>query len=87
MLACNNRGTVTIRDVTRKVVARERLGNHVSAETNSRNNRRDVFPVRSVSRGYKKDKENRLSRPSSGVPSEHLVENWEDGFESSVVEC
>jgi CRISPR/Cas system CMR-associated protein Cmr1 (group 7 of RAMP superfamily) len=36
----------------------ERLGKHVSAETNSRNNRRAVFSVQSVTRGYKKDRKN-----------------------------
>jgi hypothetical protein len=61
----------------------EPLGKHVSAETNSRNNRRAVFSVRSVPKGYKKDKEDRLRQSSSGVPSEQLVESWEDGVESS----
>jgi hypothetical protein len=56
MPAHNNRGIVTIRDVTRTAVAVERLGKHVSAETNSRNKRRAVFSVRSVQRGYKKRK-------------------------------
>jgi hypothetical protein len=36
-------GIVTIRDVTRRAVAMERLGKHVSAEKNSHNNRRAVF--------------------------------------------
>jgi hypothetical protein len=40
----------------------ERLSKHVSAEKNTRNNRRVVISVRSVSRGYKKDKEGRLSK-------------------------
>jgi hypothetical protein len=52
--AHNNRGIVTIRDVTRTAVAMERLDRHVSAET-----RRAVFSVHSVPWGYKKDKENR----------------------------
>jgi hypothetical protein len=33
----------------------ERLGGHVSAETNSHNNRGAVFSVPFVPRGYKKD--------------------------------
>jgi hypothetical protein len=48
-----NREIVTIRDVTRTAVAIERLGKHVSAETN----RRTVFLMRSVPRDYKKDNE------------------------------
>jgi hypothetical protein len=43
MPAHNNRGIVTIRDVTRTAVAMERLGIHVSAEINSRINIRAVF--------------------------------------------
>jgi hypothetical protein len=77
---------VTIRSVTRTAVAVEWLGNHVSAETNSRNNRGAVFSVWSVPRGYRKEKENRLSKSSSGIPSEQLVESWEEGVESSGVE-
>jgi hypothetical protein len=50
MPASNNRGIVMIRDVTRTAVAMERLGKNVSAETNSRNSRRAVFPLRSVPR-------------------------------------
>jgi hypothetical protein len=42
--------------MTGTAVAMERFGKHVSAETNSRNNTRAVFSVRSVSRGYEKDK-------------------------------
>jgi hypothetical protein len=61
MSARNNRGIVTIRDVTRTVVAMEQLSKHVSAEMNSRNNRRAVFSVRSMSRGYNKDRGGRLS--------------------------
>jgi hypothetical protein len=55
--APNNRGIVTIRDMTRAAVAMEQLSKHVSAEKNSRNSRIAVFCVRSVPRGYKKDKE------------------------------
>jgi hypothetical protein len=40
----------------RIAVAMEQLGEHVSAEKNSRNNRRAVFSVRSVPRGYNEDK-------------------------------
>jgi hypothetical protein len=39
----------------------EQLSKHISAEKNTRNNRRAVFSVRSLLRGYKKDKDNRLS--------------------------
>jgi hypothetical protein len=53
MPAHNNRGIVTLGDVTRTAVAVERLGKHVSAETNSRNSGRTVFSVQSVPRGYK----------------------------------
>jgi hypothetical protein len=38
MPARDNRGTVTIRDVTRTAVAMVQLSKHVSTETNSRNN-------------------------------------------------
>jgi hypothetical protein len=38
----------------------EQLGKHVSAETNSGNNRRAVFSLRFVPRGYKKDSEDRF---------------------------
>jgi hypothetical protein len=47
----------------------ERLGEHVSTETNSRDNRGAVFSVQSVPRGYEKDKKDRLSQLSSGVDS------------------
>jgi hypothetical protein len=59
----NNKGIVTIRDVTGIAVAMKRMDKHVSVETNSRNNRRYVFSVRSVPSGYKKD-EDRLSQLS-----------------------
>jgi hypothetical protein len=69
---------VTTRDVTRTAVAMERLGKHVSAETNSRNNRRAVFSVRFVSRGYKQDKEDGFSygelSPNIGRALPMLVE-------------
>jgi hypothetical protein len=68
MLTRNNRGIVTIRDV-RRTVAVERLGKHVSAETNLCNNRRGMFSVRSVRMGYKKDSGDRLNQLSSGVGS------------------
>jgi hypothetical protein len=68
MPARNSRGIVTIRDVTRTAVAMERLGKHVSAETNSRNNRRAVFSVRSVPSGYKMEEEYRLSQLSFETP-------------------
>jgi hypothetical protein len=65
----NNRGIVTIRDVTLTAVAMERLGEHVSAEMNSHKNRAAVFSVRFVSRDYKKDKEDRLSQLSFETPA------------------
>jgi hypothetical protein len=55
--------------VTRRAAAMERRGKHVSAETNSRNNRRAVFSVRSVQRGYEKDKEDCLSQLSFETPA------------------
>jgi hypothetical protein len=61
MSASNNRGTVKKRDVTRTAVAMAQLSKHASAETNSSNNRRVVFYVRSAPRGYNKGKEDRLS--------------------------
>jgi hypothetical protein len=64
MPARNNRGIVTIRDVTSTAVDTERVGKRVSAETNSRNNRRAVFSVRSMPKDYKKGKEDRLSQLS-----------------------
>jgi hypothetical protein len=45
MPALNNRGIVTKRDVTRSAAAIVQLRKHVSAETNTRNDRRTVFPV------------------------------------------
>jgi hypothetical protein len=64
MTASNNRRIVMIRDVTRTAVAMERLGKHVSGKRDSGNNRRAVFSVRSVPRGYNKGKEDRLSQLS-----------------------
>jgi hypothetical protein len=69
MPARNNRGIVTIRDVTRTDVAMEQLSKQVSAETNKCNNSGAVFSVRSVSRGYKIDKEDRLSQLSFEMPA------------------
>jgi hypothetical protein len=40
----------------------EQLSKYVSAQTNSRNNRRAVFYVWSVPRGHKRGKEDRLSQ-------------------------
>jgi hypothetical protein len=65
MLARNNREIVTIGDVTRIAVAMEQLSKQVFAEMNIRNNRGAVFSVRSMFRGHKKDKEDRLSQSSS----------------------
>jgi hypothetical protein len=78
MSASNNRGTVTIRDVTRIAVVMGRLGKHVSAETNSRNNRTAVFAVRSVIRGYINDKEDRLSQLGFKTPA---CQNMSSGAE------
>jgi hypothetical protein len=47
----NNSGGVTIRDVTRTVVARQRLGKLIPAEPNA-DNRRVVFSVGAASRLY-----------------------------------
>jgi hypothetical protein len=71
MSARDNRGIVTILDVTRKAVVVEQLSKYVSVETNTLtcNNRRDIFSVRSVPRDYKKDKEDRLSQLSFETPA------------------
>jgi hypothetical protein len=61
MPASNKRGIVTKPDVTRTDFAMEHLSKHVSAETVILNNRRAVFSVPFMSRGYKKDKEDRVS--------------------------
>jgi hypothetical protein len=66
MPARNNRGIVTIQELTRTTVAMERLCTHVSAETNSRNRRAVFCAVRA--KGYKKDKEDRLSQLSFETP-------------------
>jgi hypothetical protein len=54
--------------MTHTAVAMERLSKYVSAETNIRNNSRAVFSVLSVPRGYRKDKEDRLSQLSFEKP-------------------
>jgi hypothetical protein len=69
MPAHNNRGIVARPDVTRTAVIMERLDKHVSTEINSCNNRRAVFSARSVPRGYKKDKEDRLRQLSFETPA------------------
>jgi hypothetical protein len=51
----------------------ERQDKHVSEKTNSSNNRRAVFSLPSVPRGYKKNKDDRLNKSSSGVSSEGSV--------------
>jgi hypothetical protein len=48
--------------MTRTSVAMEQLNKHVSAEANTRNNRGAEFSVWSLPRGYKRDKEDRLSQ-------------------------
>lgn len=67
----------TVRDVTRKAVAMERLGKHVSAATNSRNNRRAMFCVRSVPKDYKKTKKLSVTRlgdnQAYGRPSDYTA--------------
>jgi hypothetical protein len=45
MLARNNRGIVTMRDVTRTAVAMEQLSKHFSTDTNSLNNKKAVVYV------------------------------------------
>jgi hypothetical protein len=47
----------------------ERLGKHVSEEINSRKKIEDLFSVRSVPRGYKKDKEDRVSQLNFETPA------------------
>jgi hypothetical protein len=56
----NNGGVVKMREVTSIAVAMEQLSKRVSVKTNSRNNIRAVFSVRSVPRGYKKGKGDRF---------------------------
>jgi hypothetical protein len=65
----NNRGAVTKQDMTRKAVVMEQLSEYVSAEKTTCNNRRAVFSVRSVPRGYKKDKEGRFSQFNFETPA------------------
>jgi hypothetical protein len=60
MPARNNRGIVMKRDMTRTSVAVEQLGKRDSAETSIPSKKEAVC---SVLRGYKKDKEDRLSQP------------------------
>jgi hypothetical protein len=67
MLACNNRGIITIRDAKRTIVAMEQLSKHVSAETNSCNNRTAEFSAWSVPGDYKKDKEDRANAVPGGI--------------------
>jgi hypothetical protein len=50
-------------------IAMEQLSRHVSSKTSMRNNRRAVFSVRSMPRGYKKDKEGCLSQLSFETPT------------------
>jgi hypothetical protein len=69
MPARNNRGIATIQDVTCKTVAMEQLNKHVSAEENTRNSGGAALSVRSVPRGYKKDKEDCLNQLSSETPA------------------
>jgi hypothetical protein len=64
-----NGGIVTKQDVTRTAIAMEWLHKHVSIEINTRNNRRAVFSVQSMLRGYKKDKEDGLSKLSFETPA------------------
>jgi hypothetical protein len=47
----------------------EQLNKHVFAEAYTHNNRGAVFSVRSVPRGYKKNKEDRLSQLSFETPA------------------
>jgi hypothetical protein len=87
MPARNNRGIVTIRDVTRTAVAMEQLSKQVSEEMNTRNNRGAVFSMRSVPRGYKEAKKAVLSQLSFETPACQAMSlgtkelNWQ--FEAS----
>jgi hypothetical protein len=65
MPASSKRGIVKKRDVTPTAVAVEQLNKHVSAETNIRN-KRAVFSVRCVPRGYKKEKKEVRFHPCPG---------------------
>jgi hypothetical protein len=60
----NDNGTVMKQDVMCTAIAMEKLSKNVSVETNTCNNRRAVFSVRSMLWGYKEDKEDRLSQLS-----------------------
>jgi hypothetical protein len=53
-------------------VAMERLGTHISMETNSHNNRRAVFSVQFMPSGYKMDKKGRLRELSFEMPAWEL---------------
>jgi hypothetical protein len=66
MPTCNNSETVTKQDVTCTAIAIEKLSKNVSVKTNTCNKRRAAF---SVPKGYKKDKEDRLSQSSFEMPA------------------
>jgi hypothetical protein len=91
MLACKNRGNVTIRDMTHTAVTVEQLNKHVSAELNS-HNRRPLFSVVSLLRGCKKDKGDCSSQLSFEMPAcqdmslgaEELSEELREPLEMAV---
>jgi hypothetical protein len=63
-------------------VSKQQIGKHTTIEVLLET----VFFIRSMQSGYKKSSV-KNSQSSSGVPNEQLVESWEDGVESSGVEC
>jgi hypothetical protein len=80
-MPAHNRRGVRIRNVMRTAVSMERLGKHVSAETNSRINRRAVFSVWSVLRGYKNDSVGKKQRSWHWIymamgPSGYRCQEW-----------
>lgn len=68
MAARNSIGIIRIRDVMHTADSMERLAMHASAKTNSRNDRKSVFSLLSVPKGYKTNKADRLSQLSFETP-------------------
>jgi hypothetical protein len=68
MTARNNKGGVTIRDVTRTAVAMKQMSKLVSAEMNTCNDKGAVISMLSMPRSYKKDKRDRLSQLNFETP-------------------
>jgi hypothetical protein len=74
---------------TRTAVVMEQLSKHVSAGANTRNTRRAMFSMRSVPRGYRNDKEERLIQLSFETPG---CQNMSLGAEKlnwgiRIIEC